>query len=227
MTGLTPNQGIITQVGTDPANLPGAQTSWDSVMENRLAQRYTSIADRTARNPAPNENELSALADVDRQEIFDGANWISQYSRSFFSYTRQSNLTLAASSTALQNVPNIVATLPTAGRFYWECEIYMSGDTASDIKFAYTFPAGATVLWGAINQNATTLTSIDASVRTTSADPQPMGLAGTTSPTLAVIKGEIIMGGTAGNLQLQAAQNASTVTAPLLRLVKQRLWREA
>jgi hypothetical protein len=42
-----------------------------------------------------------------------------------------------------------------------------------------------------------------------------------------LITGEIVMGGTAGTLQMQAAQNVADVTAPVLRLVRQRVWREA
>ena len=90
MTTVTSNQGIIIQQGPDPANLPGAQVSQLSVEENRLVQRYTNEADRAARNPAPNENEYSALASEDRHEVYNGSTWISQHTRSLFKSVRRS-----------------------------------------------------------------------------------------------------------------------------------------
>lgn len=86
---LTTNQGLILPDGIDNANVPLTFTDFvttaGSGMENRLVQRYLSIADRTARNPAPNEGELSYLSDVDRYEGYNGSAWISLYPQSTFS----------------------------------------------------------------------------------------------------------------------------------------------
>lgn len=86
---LTTNQGLILPDGTDNANVPLTFTDFvttaGSGMENRLVQRYLSIADRTARNPAPNEGELSYLSDVDRYEGYNGSAWISLYPQTTFS----------------------------------------------------------------------------------------------------------------------------------------------
>lgn len=80
---ITPNQGLILPDGTDNANVPLTFTDFvttaGSGMENRLVQRYLSIADRTARNPAPNEGELSYLADLDRYESYTGVAWVTLY----------------------------------------------------------------------------------------------------------------------------------------------------
>lgn len=77
---LTSNQGLILPDGTDNANVPLTFTDFvttaGSGMENRLVQRYLSIADRTARNGAPNEGELSYLLDLNRYEKFDGVAWV-------------------------------------------------------------------------------------------------------------------------------------------------------
>lgn len=74
----TTNQGLILPDGTDNANVPLTFTDFvlgATGMENRLVQRYLSIADRTARNPAPNEGELSYLADLNRYDTYTGAAW--------------------------------------------------------------------------------------------------------------------------------------------------------
>lgn len=231
----TANQGIPEQQGADPANLPGAQVSWDGIMENRLAQRYASIADRTARNPAPNENEISLLADVDRAEIFNTADWVSLIQRAWYATPRiavGADQTLTPSSTALQNVTAILAALPVAGTFGWRTAIYADATTVSDIQFAYTIPAGATMLWGGYGGATTVAAGVGDGVwgpcRTVSDSAMTFGTSGTgTGNTqLFVHEGEITMGGTAGNLQLRSAQANVDATAIVIRArTKMWVWR--
>jgi hypothetical protein len=74
---VTTNQGLILADGTDNANVPLAMTDYNTNLENRLVQRYLSIADRTARNALPFEGELSYLSDLNRYEQYTGSAWIS------------------------------------------------------------------------------------------------------------------------------------------------------
>lgn len=75
---LTTNQGLELPDGTDNANVPTAMTNYNTGVENRLVQRYLSVADRTARNGLPSEGELSYLADLNRYEYFQpGTGWVS------------------------------------------------------------------------------------------------------------------------------------------------------
>lgn len=86
---LTTNQGLILPDGTDNANVPLTFTDFvvgTAGMENRLVQRYLSIADRTARNPAPIEGELSYLADLNRYDSYTGTAWIPIYPQHAFSF---------------------------------------------------------------------------------------------------------------------------------------------
>lgn len=74
---LTTNQGLELPDGTDNANVPLSMTQYNAGVENRLVQRYLSIADRTARNPLPNEGELSYLTDLNIYETFyPGPGWL-------------------------------------------------------------------------------------------------------------------------------------------------------
>lgn len=77
---LTTNQGLILPDGTDNANVPLSFTDFvttaGSGMENRLVQRYLSAADRTVRNPTPNEGELSYLIDTDAFFFYNGTAWV-------------------------------------------------------------------------------------------------------------------------------------------------------
>ena len=73
---LTTNQGLILPNGTDNANVPTSMTNYNTNLEGRLVQRYLSDADRTARNPAPSDGELSFLADLGRYETYvSGFGW--------------------------------------------------------------------------------------------------------------------------------------------------------
>lgn len=73
---LTTNQGLDIPDGSDNANVPLSFVNYNTGLENRLVQRYLSIADRTARNPAPFEGELSYLADLNRFDYFTGTTWL-------------------------------------------------------------------------------------------------------------------------------------------------------
>lgn len=83
---LTTNQGLDIPDGTDNANVPLSFTNYNTGVENRLVQRYLSIADRTARNAAPFEGELSYLIDLNRYEWYTGAAWTALLNQWAYSY---------------------------------------------------------------------------------------------------------------------------------------------
>lgn len=229
----SPNQGIPEQQGADPANLPLAQASWDGVMENRLAQRYASIADRAARNAAPNEGEISHLADVDREEIFDSVNWVSLRKRNgWHSVHRTTDAAPINASTVLVSDAVMVTALPTAGTFMWEDVIFYDSSAAGDFKIAYTWPAGTTnTKWGGQGGSTAIAGSVgdgQFGVVTVSGTSLPFGGAGVGTQTFIIVRGYIVMGGTAGNLQLQYAQQTSDATNTTVRAGTAReLWRVA
>jgi hypothetical protein len=73
---LTTNQGLDIPDGSDNANVPLSFVNYNTGVENRLVQRYLSVADRAARNVAPFEGELSYLIDLNRFEYYSGTSWI-------------------------------------------------------------------------------------------------------------------------------------------------------
>jgi hypothetical protein len=213
MVANSANQGIPEQQGPDPANLPSAQVSWDGVMENRLWQRYLSEADRTARNPAPNENEASALAAEDRVDIWNTANWISLHSRSLFANLRKNADSAAVNnSTVLVNDADFVVALPTAGTFAWRQISFYDCVAAADFKCTYTFPAGTTQRWGVMALgNVGAANPGDVFVPTVTASGTTVFIGGVGAGTVVwgVFEGEVTMGGTAGNMQFQYAQQVA------------------
>jgi hypothetical protein len=230
MVIASPNQGIPTQQGPDPANLPGAQVAWDGVMENRLFQRYASDADRVARNPAPNEGEVWHLAAEDRNEQWNGLSPISLYTRSLFQAVRRTTDAAAINnSTVLVNDATLVTTLPAVtGVFRWRDVIIYSSSQAGDYKIAYTFPG--TAWWGGagLATNATATTG-DAqfAVTTASGTSSPYGGAAVGIRLIVIVDGEVTLAGVGGTLQLQYAQQTAdaTNTIPAYAGSSREVWR--
>lgn len=230
MTIPSANQGIPLQQGSDPANLPSAQVSWDSVMENRLFQRYADNADRLIRNPAPNEGEVWHLAAEDRNEQWDGLSPISLYRRNLFQFVRRTTDAAAINnSTALVNDATLVTPLPAVtGIFKWRDIVTYSSSQTADFKIAYTFPG--TAWWGgnglATGAVATTGDGQYA-VTTVSGTSAAFGGANVGTRLILIVDGEVTLAGVGGNLQLQYAQQTldATNTIPAYIGSSREIWR--
>jgi hypothetical protein len=231
MTTNTPNQGIVQQQGTDPANLPGAQTAWLGGEENRLFQRYLTDADRVARNAAPNEGEVWHLAAEDRDEQWNGSAAISMFTRSNFQLVRRTTDAAAINANiALQSDATMVTTFPAVtGVFKWRDVIFYSSSQAADYKIAYLFTAG-TVVWGGQGLSTTAVATVgdgQFAVQTVSDTATAYGGAAVGTRLMLIVEGEIVLTGTGTNLTLRYAQNTSdaTNTIPAYAGSYRQVWR--
>lgn len=212
MTTVDPDQGIVLQVGTDPANLPSAQNAEFTGLLPRMNRLYANEADRTARMSVLSEGDLSHLAAEDREEIYNGVNHISLYPRTFFAYLRKGADQFVISSIVLTNIANMAVTLPAAGTFAWRALYFYNSATAADIRFGYTAPAGSTSLWGTVGLAAAAAgVTGDASFAAAN-PPTALTLGGAGAITIAIHEGDIVMGGTGGLLQPQFSQDVSTAS---------------
>jgi hypothetical protein len=75
MPDITPNQGLTLPNATDNANGPLAFDDYNDDVENRLVQRYASIADRSVRNPTPNNGEIAWVSNLDEYQRFVTPSW--------------------------------------------------------------------------------------------------------------------------------------------------------
>lgn len=230
MPAVTPDQGLSLPIDGDVADNPVAFNNFVAAVEPRLMRLYTDEADRTARQLVVAENELSGLATENRVEVYNGSTNISLHTRAVHTTTRIAvDQVLTASSTVLQNVTSMAAALPgtTGAIFQWRGHVFYDATTTADIKFAFLIPAGATMRWGlnALGPGGTNpiYTSISGSGTAISA-----GALGVGSVLYALFSGEVTMAATAGNLQLQAAQNTSdaSVTTVFARSFME-VWRTA
>lgn len=148
---VTTNQALILPDGTDSANVPLSFTDYNSNLENRLVQRYLSAADRTARNAAPNEGELSYLTDVNLLQKYNGATWESIISD--IHQAQELSITFAAATSYSQAVvfpvafttaPNVHTNIASgaAATAQWNSRA-ISVTTTGFTLFLFT-PAGAT-----------------------------------------------------------------------------------
>lgn len=219
MPGATTDQALSLPIGADAANNPTAFGNFVAGVEPRLVRLYTNEADRTAKMLVLAENELSGLASENRVEVYNGAAHISLYTRALYASVRKTaNQNVGPSNTTLQNVTDLVVALPgiTGAIFSFRGVVFYDSATAADIKLAFTIPAGASMRWApmGIATGATTQSFDGAFGATTgSGTGLQLGGAGVGTDLHCLIHGEVTMGVTAGNLQLQAAQGTSDATA--------------
>jgi hypothetical protein len=231
MPTTTGNQQIVIQQLPDAANLPNAQVAEVGSFENRLVQRYTNLADRTARNATVDQGQASYLQAEGRYDSYDGANWVSLHPRSMFQYVRRAADAAAINnSTALVSDAVLVTTLPAVtGIFHFEDTILYSSSQTADLKVAYLFTAG-TVWWGGNGlATAATATTGDGqwAIQTVSDTTNPYGGANVGTKLLLKTWGEISLAGVGTNFTLRYAQNAldATNTIPAYAGSHRKVWR--
>lgn len=79
MSTPTPNQGLQLPDSGDLNDVPTHLALYNTGVESRLVQRFTSATDRSVRDPSPTEGELSYLADIDTYEWYNGAGWVTLF----------------------------------------------------------------------------------------------------------------------------------------------------
>lgn len=119
------------------------------------------------------------------------------------------------SSITKQNDDHLFLALEASSTYTFQAVIFYDGATTGDIRTGFTVPAGATLLWGQIgiaNSATSTIGSFQlfAGDSTGTANNGSLGAA-TKVPLF--IRGLVVTGVTAGNLQFQWAQLSSDATA--------------
>lgn len=109
-------------------------------------------------------------------------------------------------SAALQDDDELFAPVGASQTYIFEALLsYIAAASATpDIKFAFTIPAGATLLWSGVGGGGS------ASEQTETASAAAKSWAATTALASVHVRGIVVVGGTAGELQLQWAQNVAT-----------------
>ena len=120
-------------------------------------------------------------------------------------------------STTLQNDDHLFEALLANETIYFSAFIQHIGDTNADFKLAWTIPTGASMVWSMPNARVITTDALGGG-QTVSGSGVAIGCQGTTATLAQLVHGIVINGGTAGNLQLQWAQNTATVVDTRVRI---------
>jgi len=124
---------------------------------------------------------------------------------------------LAYSSTTLTSDAQLV--VPLAINYVYEFEglIAFDGTTAdADLQIAFTVPAGASIRWGIVNAVGASIAPSSITGSGTAATDIPVNTSSPGSDMSIYVKGLVVMGGTAGNLTLQAATTTAGKTINIL-----------
>lgn len=211
MSTTTTDQQITIPVGGDPADNPQAFIDMIAGVESRLVLRYTSDADRTARNPAPTTNQWSIVAGNTWYDRWTGAKWIPVTPlRARKAVTQTIN-----NSTTLTNDTGLAIPFPAvAANWLFTGWLLYSSSTVADIKFAFAADAAITGYGFSPVGLATSAggTTGDVITQGTAALGTAIAVGGSGGTSGALLNGRITTSGVAGTLQLQWAQNTLEVS---------------
>lgn len=142
---------------------------------------------------------------------YTGSTWVLFDSNTQWIYkTATESVT---SSTTLQNDNDFAFSVPTTGTYALEGYLIYDGSTSADLKVAITVPASATLNWSPYAPTSGVgTTDYNVQVITTSGGTRGVACNGATVMSCQP-KGTILLGGSAGTVQLQWAQVASNATA--------------
>lgn len=163
---LTTNQGLILPDDADNADVPLSFTDFvttaGSGMENRLVQRYLSALDRTARNAAPNEGELSYLADTDAFEWYNGTAWVPLAKGFVIDGTRVANSAGFTTTETIVDTLTFTSLGPTVRYKFTYCASCQStvGNDAVSIRLRYQAGAALTIAGTLIETSELTMPTI-------------------------------------------------------------------
>lgn len=132
---------------------------------------------------------------------------------------------LTALSTTMQDVTELVAAVAANSRYFFIVRLVtLTAGTVIDVKAGFTFPTGCQVTEGQITPEialggGTTIAQGDWSANSPdTTSPTTAHIFGSANQTNGLIVGDISVGSTAGNLQVQAAENSSNATQPSIKI---------
>lgn len=122
-----------------------------------------------------------------------------------------------SNTTTLAADPDLGIPMAAAGNYFFVGALYATGPAINtgDLSVAFTWPTGSAAWWATLGYNVSAATPNLNAVRTASGAPSGIGV-NAAAGTLAIIVGRC-QASTAGNFQLEWAQNTSNATATVLK----------
>lgn len=124
----------------------------------------------------------------------------------------------SVSNNTYQNDDHLVVAVEANRDYIVEVLLLFTGGATGDAKWQFTMPAGAVLTWGIYTiDTGGTIATVGNSNQSSPAGNSQTGTVGTSTYRATFIRGTLEVGGTAGNFQLQWAQNTTDATATVLR----------
>lgn len=136
-----------------------------------------------------------------------GAAWTLRRGQS--AWVEMSSDQTVNNTSTLVNITSLVLPVVANATYAFEANLFFTSGSTPDIKFAVVTPAGATTQWWSLDAFNTTW------VRYASGGAVAIGTAGTEEA--AELRGSVLTGATAGNIQLQFAQNGANASNTIVR----------
>ena len=207
------DQQITTPVLGDAADQAVAFGDYNVDVEPRLVKKYADAADRTARNAAPTNGEVSYLSNPGRYDTWMAPVISAWWEMRPLCAFKTAEAQVTNNSTVLISDTHLVLPMQANAWYTIEGMLVWESGTTGDFKVGFTVPAGAFLQrWalGSIDTTATTLIGVT-NVGISSSAGSTLARGGVAVGTMQTgwLSGIVQTAATAGNLQLQWAQNAA------------------
>lgn len=169
--------------------------------------------------PAHQEGRVIYETDTDVLKMSNGSAWndVAPATSLFVRKTANESVT---SSTTLQNDDQLVLAVAANTTYVLDMMLIYSGAEAGDLQLNWTVPTGATMdyRWDGPPTSITGTSDGDTRYGALNAPPGTSTAIGATAGNLIAFgRGLLVVGGTAGNVQLQWAQSSSSGTATTIK----------
>lgn len=124
-------------------------------------------------------------------------------------------------STTIQDDTHLQLSVVVNAVYRLEGLLIFNGATSGNLKIGWAAPASSTLDWAAIGQNTSASSSsgpVITNAQTISSTAYQLGTIGTGTNMVAIVRGLLITGGTAGTFKLQWAQSTANATATTMVL---------
>lgn len=186
-------------------------------VRDQVITPFASSSARTSAVTSAVEGMLSYRQDAKIFEGYDGSAWQTVAFAPGFLFARKTTDESLSSSTTLQNDDHLFVNVAANATYLVDAFLLYNSDSAVEMKFGWTAPAGATLIWNSGGISTTAPAGTPASIAwfagSNLASVELIGGVGTGNDLVAQSRGILLTSGTSGTLQLQWAQGASSAIA--------------
>lgn len=203
------DQQITMPILADPADQAQAFSDYNVDVEPRLVKKYVDAADRTARNAAPTQGEISFLGNPGRYDVWMAPVVSAWWEMRALYVNKATEAQVVSNSTVFVNDSHLLLPMQINARYELTGMAVIDAGAAADFKIDWVGPAGfAMPRWLTHAPDTAANTNRGSAA---ASNVQTINGAGIGTFLYIPIWGIVTTAGTAGNLQLRWAQNTATV----------------